>query len=251
MKALLQKLALLVLAAGIAGILTLLVLHNIIMPRLVQVPHVTVPRLRGQSLNAARTDLDKWKLKLAIRDSLHHDSLPAGSILDQDPAPGQRIKRGRRIRVDVSLGPQHYPVPATIQGVSLRAARLRLEASQLRLGEIMYVSSPAVPQRVVIRSTPPPGTPLPRGARVDLEVSSGPADLPKPVPSLRGLPIEQVEDSLRKYEMRLGTVRSKVHDTGPAGIVLAQSPREGERAPRHTPVEIVISAAPAAQRAER
>ena len=104
-----------------------------------------------------------------------------------------------------------------------------------------YGSSTSVPEGVVIRQRPAAGTRVARGARVDLEVSSGSPTAPKLVPKLVGLPIDVVEDSLRKYEMTLGQVQERVVDLLPPGQVLEQSPKGAARAPRGTGVDLVVS----------
>jgi len=231
-------------AAGLAGLLLILFVNGVVMPRMVAVPQVTVPRVVGQTMAQARRQLGNLGLRLAYRDTLYSDRAPAGTIVGQDPPPASQIKRGRVIRVDVSLGPQYHVVPATLRGVSLREAQLQLEAHQLVRGEILYVSSDQVPESAVISSIPPPGTRLPRATPVDLEVSSGPADRPKPVPDLLGVPIAQVEDSLRKYEMRLGIIATRLEPDQPEGRVLEQTPVAGTPVARHTPVSLVLSAGP-------
>jgi serine/threonine-protein kinase len=97
----------------------------------------------------------------------------------------------------------------------------------------------------VVRATPIPGTRLTRGTLIDLEISSGPASVPKPVPNLVGLAIEQVEDTLRKYEMRLGTIDRRQDDGRPVGTVLAQSPTAGERLLPLSPVNLICNLPPA------
>jgi len=245
MKRLLLHFGLLAAAAGTAGVVFLLVLNGVVMPYVVDVPRVTVPRLRGQPVGLARRQLARFGLHLTFRDSLHDPTAPPGTVLGQDPSPGQRVKRGRRIHVDVSLGPKYYPVPSSLEGVSLREAQLQLEANQLRLGEVQYVSSKSVPAGAVIRSTPPGGAELPRGTLVDLEISNGRPDEPKTVPVVRGVSVADVEDSLRKYEMRLGLITTRSRPDTPAGVVLEQSPVGGARAARLTKVDLVISATPA------
>jgi eukaryotic-like serine/threonine-protein kinase len=245
MKKLLRTFLLVVFSASLAGLLLLVILNAVVMPRVVDVARVTVPNLRGQSARRAQANLQKWGLKLAYRDSLHHEALPAGTVLGQDPAAGQRIKRRRSISVDVSLGPKYHPVPAGLGGVSLREAQLQLAASQLSLGEIMYVSSTDVPRGAVIRSTPPGGATLARATEVDLEISNGDPGQPKMVPSLAGVPVSQVEDSLRKYEMRLGTIGRVVDVNMLAGIVVQQNPAAATLAPRMSPVDLTVTAAPA------
>ena len=242
MKKLLRKCLFFISVIVVSIVLYMFLLDELIMPYLVDVPRVRVPRLRGMSAVQAERNLAKWNIFLAIGDSLYHETLPAGAVVGQDPSPGEQIKKGRRITVDISLGPQFYPVPDSIAGVSLREARLQLEASQLMLGEINHVSSENIPEGAVIRATPPSGTPLPRDTLVDLEISNGSPQLPKRVPQLLDLPIEQVEDTLRKYEMRLGPITSRVAPAHPIGTVLDQSPGPRELALRMTPIELVVSA---------
>jgi beta-lactam-binding protein with PASTA domain len=125
--------------------------------------------------------------------------------------------------------------------VSLREARLQLETSQLLLGDITYISSATIPEGAIIVATPPSGTPLPRGTPVDLEISNGSPSRPKRIPLLLNLPIEQAEDSLRKYEMRLGNIASRIANDRPVGTVVAQSPGADERARPLTPIDLVLS----------
>ena len=50
----------------------------------------------------------------------------------------------------------------------------------------------------------------PRGSSVDLQVSNGPPAALKRVPNLIGLSIGVVEDTLRKYEMRIGHIAKRI-----------------------------------------
>lgn len=226
--------------AVVSALLFLAALDRLIMPRIVQVPMVTVPHLRGRTAAEARRQVAGEGLRLALRDSVFSESTPAGRIVDQAPRSGERIKRARRVFVDVSRGPRLYPVPE-VTGGSEREAGLTIQGGQLRPGDVEYASSGTVPAGVVIRQRPAAGELVPRGSAVRLVVSSGPPSSPKRVPDLVGLPIAVVEDSLAKYEMTLGPVREQA-GAGPAGRVLSQTPEAGARVPRHTPVEVTVSA---------
>ena len=54
------------------------------------------------------------------------------------------------------------------------------------------------------------------------------------------------QDSLRKYEMRLGRITTRVDASRLPGTVLEQSPAAAAMAPRLTPVDLVIGARAAA-----
>ena len=58
---------------------------------------------------------------------------------------------------------------------------------------------------------------------------------------MKGTTIDSAEDSLRKYEMLLGTIVERVDNSAPLGIVLAQQPDAEERVARNTAVNVTIS----------
>lgn len=238
-------------AAILAGVMLatlvvyLMVFDQVLMPYVVDVGKVHVPKLEGLSVDQARKQLRQHQLRLGIRDSVHHATIPAGMIVDQTPAERQLVKKGRRVSVDISLGSRLYPVP-DVTGGSPRDAQLKLDNGHLRLGDQAYISSDRFPEGAVMLQQPKAGTRLPLGGRVDLRISSGPATQPKRVPDLRGLPINAVEDSLKKYEMLMGQIQEQVDNGVPAGTVLSQSITPPRRALRGTPIDLILSVQQAA-----
>ncbi len=240
MRKLLREFALLVGAGVVTLVVALLALDHVVMPYLVDVDRVRVPQLGNQPVGTARQRLDRRGLRLVVRDSLYRESIPSGSVVDQNPAPGHQIKKGRRVFVDVSKGPPMYEVP-DVTGVSRRNARLQLESQQLRIGDVVYVPSRTIPEGAIVEQRPRPGVRRPRGGTVDLDISSGSPASSRPVPDLVGLSIEVVEDTLSKYEMRLGGLTNRVDNELPPGIVLSQEPTPPVRVRRGTPVDLVVS----------
>ena len=227
---------------GIAtGVLILLLLDLAVMPGIVEVAKVRVPDLRQLPMDKARRRLQNRGLRLAVRDSLYQEVLAAGAVVEQTPTTGQRIKQGRRVFVDVSKGPRQFPVP-DLRQKSLRQAELLLEGARLRLGSVRYTSSRSVPRDAIAEQVPRPNVPLRRNGSVDVQISSGAPDAPKKVPQVVGLLINVVEDSLEKYEMRLGTIDERIDNRRPAGVVLRQKPAPGVRAARHTKIDVMITA---------
>jgi serine/threonine-protein kinase len=222
----------------LSALLFLLLLDAVVLPRIVAVPMVTVPDVRGRTAAEASKRVAGKGLRLAVRDSVFSETAAEGQVVDQLPRPGDRIKRARRVFVDVSRGRHLYVVP-DVTGGSQREASLQIQSRQLKVGRMNYASSTSVPEGVVISQRPAAGTRVASGARVNLEVSSGSPLAPKVVPKLVGLPIDVVEDSLHKYEMILGQVQERVADLLPPGQVLEQSPAGAARAPRGTGVDLV------------
>ena len=242
MKNILRHLSLLAAGALLAGIIALVLLDEIVMPYIVDTPSVQVPDLHGLLASEASTRLAETGLKMTIGDSLHHETIPADAVVDQDPSGGQWVKQGRRIVLTVSKGPRYYEVP-DVRRVSLREARLQLEENQLKIGQILYRSSDTLPKGAVVGQSPPPGAQLARDSAVDLQVSNGPRAARKRVPNLIGLSIRAVEDTLRKYELRIGHIAKRIDKQKRVGTVLAQEPTSGQRIPRHSRIDLVVSAA--------
>ncbi|MDA0335866.1 MAG: PASTA domain-containing protein, partial [bacterium] len=160
--------------------------------------------------------------------------------VDQAPAPGQRIKRARRVFVDISRGHRLYAVP-DVSGGSLREAGLQIQSHQLTLGSVRLASHSSIPEGVVVRQQPAAQARVARGTSIDLVVSSGSPFANKPVPDLIGLQVSAAEDSLRKYEMVLGAISERVAELLPPGQVLSQSPQPGAGVARETRVDLVVS----------
>ena len=226
-------------AAG-SLVATLLALDLGIMPLIVNVDKVRVPELSQLPMAKAKKRLDLRRLRLSVRDSLFQETIPAGYIVDQAPAAGHQIKQGRRIFVDVSRGPRLYSVP-NVKQISLREARLQLQSAQLQLGAVRYESSSTIPQGAIVEQIPGDGIMLKRNGRVDLFLSSGGPNAQKRVPRVVGLPIEVVEDTLKKYEMRVGRIVEQIDNLKPAGVILEQTPAADTRATRNTRIDLVIT----------
>lgn len=232
----------LVICTALGSVLLFLVLlDGVIMPYVVDVDKVEVPDIRRRGMAEAAAYLKRIGLRVVTRDSVFHDRLAVGTIVEQDPAPrSKQIKKGRRVFVDVSKGRRLYEVPQLI-GVGERDAYLQLQTQKLRMGRIYYVSSASAPPGAVIRQHPQAFARMQRGERVDLEISSGSPLDPKRVPRLLGLTIDVVEDSLSKYEMDQGEINERLDLGSPPGVVLSQNPRPGSLHMRHTKINIVIS----------
>ncbi|MBT3341773.1 MAG: PASTA domain-containing protein [Gemmatimonadetes bacterium] len=242
LKGLLRNLLIATGVVGGSGILYLLLLDSVIMPRIVDVSRVTVPNVGNRTVPEAQRLIKQMGLRLTLRDSVYSDA-PVGHVIDQEPGSGEHIKRARRVFVDVSRGPRRYLVP-NITGGSQREARLQILGRQLLVGTVRLESSTAIPDGVVLRQSPVAGLELPRQGKVDLVVSSGSPFSPKDVPDVVGVSIQSVEDTLAKYEMRLGEIDERVAEHVLPGQILAQQPAGGALVPRHTPIDLVVSVRP-------
>lgn len=100
-----------------------------------------VPNVTNKTLAEARHALETQKMKWMIVDSSYVKGTPAGTVLDQKPLGGARVKEGRTVYLTVTT--THVPLialPDLIDNSSLRQAEAKLKAMGFKVTEPEYVS---------------------------------------------------------------------------------------------------------------
>ncbi|MBR4845509.1 MAG: PASTA domain-containing protein [Bacteroidaceae bacterium] len=91
--------------------------------------NVTVPDVKGLSLDEAESILMQHRLKPVISDSVYNTAKPNNSILDMTPSQGAVVKEGRSVYMTISTNrPPMRVIPNLIDNSSLREAEAKLRA---------------------------------------------------------------------------------------------------------------------------
>jgi beta-lactam-binding protein with PASTA domain len=69
--------------------------------------HTTVPELRGLGTRAARLVATRARVRMRVHQLTARPLPVEGLVVDQQPEPGTRVRRGAEVRVDV----RHPPEP--------------------------------------------------------------------------------------------------------------------------------------------
>ncbi len=102
---------------------------------------VVVPDVKGMSVAEAEKLFQNRGLTCIVSDSSYVKNLPAGCILDYNPAAGHKVKEGRIIYLTINtLNTPLQVVPDIADNSSMRQAQARLLASGFKLAENEYVS---------------------------------------------------------------------------------------------------------------
>lgn len=136
---------------------------------------VLVPDLVGQPTTEALSILSKQNLGLKQEDTEFNDTLPAGTVLRQQPAAGMSVREGKIVRVTISQGGETVFVPDLI-GQSLRSAEISLRSNFLSLGEIQYRPSMKYEKDFVVSQDPPAKKIVTKNSFVHINVSNGPPE---------------------------------------------------------------------------
>jgi eukaryotic-like serine/threonine-protein kinase len=187
---------------------------------------VGVPDLSGLTVEQARARVEATGLLLQVADQRHDRSVPSGGIIEQMPAAGAAVRRGRKVRLVLSLGDQVLKVPELI-GHPAREVEIELTRDGFARGDEAHVPSYRVPAGRVLAQVPPPGTTAVPLSRVHCLVSDGPRTPRWVMPDLTGLGRQEAEHWIATGGFRRGTVRRVAGGRHPLGTVVAQTPLAG------------------------
>lgn len=100
---------------------------------------VTVPNLKGKSVETVKIELEDNDLVMEIQDSANYNpKYPKYSVIEQDPIEGAQVKENRKIYL--TLNPSGYrkvAVPNVVKR-TFRQAKPALEALGFTVGDITY-----------------------------------------------------------------------------------------------------------------
>lgn len=204
-----------------------------------QVEEVKVPDVRNLHHIDAREQLEDAGLTVTIAEQ-PSDTVPMNQVVSQDPEPDEVRKRGAKVQLLVSTGPEWLEggVPNVV-GLLGRQAAIDLEKRGLKVSTVPGFNDEVEPGRV-FEQNPHPGIPVKKGSTVEIKVSEGPEPQPVTLPDFTGLPLEQVVQKLRELGLEQGEITQKKGEY-PLGRVLEQAPRPGETVATGSQVNLMAS----------
>ncbi len=189
---------------------------------------IEVPNLIGQVFD----DLEEHPDYSIIHDSVYHDLIPEGQIIDQSPKFGEKVVRGTKINVIVSRGPAPEIITVgdmDLEGRSRQSAIDRLSNLKLNLDiKIEEEFNDTVDAGDVIRVDPQNDVQLTAGMKVTLYVSKGKEIKTGVMPNLIESRKEQAMKSLDNQKLELKIRVEEIHDSIIAeGFVVRTEPEKG------------------------
>ncbi|MEW6079978.1 MAG: PASTA domain-containing protein, partial [Thermodesulfobacteriota bacterium] len=136
-------------------------------------PPIMVPDIIGLTRKDAITEITAIGLFPGQETEAFSDTVAAGSIISQAPAPGTVVAAASKVDMCLSLGIKTVTVP-DVRGLTYDAATAALNAVTLTPGTIKEVYVSDQPAGTVLEQTPAAGTIVNHDSSVDLTVSLGP-----------------------------------------------------------------------------
>ncbi|MDT8069696.1 MAG: PASTA domain-containing protein [Terriglobia bacterium] len=184
---------------------------------------VIVPKFIGL-LPQPAYELARQNGLILVRESrFYSDDIPVGHIVSQEPSPGQKVRKGWRVRIAESMGPQRNVVPSVI-GDSPRAAELNISQRGLELGTISTMAVPDTPPNQVIAQSPPPDSHA-ASPKVNILVSAPADDKAYVMPDLTGMRLSDATAAITNAGLKPQAPSAATPDA----IVVKQTPAVGQR----------------------
>lgn len=187
--------------------------------------------LVGSTLEEARTTIGEAGL-LVGEVSWAHDAAALGTVISQDPQPGQ-VRAGDPVNLVASLGPEVIEVPEVV-GEQVADAKRTLEG--LGFGVQIEEVFDDAPEGEVISQAPEAGTELEKGEVVGLSVSKGPK--PFAMPDVEGKACSAATAELEDLGLEV-VLRARTGGCG-SKEVLAQDPLPGAEVRKGDEVTIFV-----------
>lgn len=210
---------------------------------------VVVPQLAGQLQSEVEAEVRNGDLRLQLIDSLYRADVRPGAIVDQVPAAGKKVKKGRTIYITINAFSKEMTTMPSLVNFSFRNARVNLQNAGLELGRVDSIPNPydgLVLKQMAGGRDLEAGAKLPKGSVVDLVVGYGDANGTARVPNLVGTTYDDAIAALAQARLSVGgvtfdeTVASR-SDTSLA-VVYRQTPAgSGLTADAWSPVSIWLT----------
>lgn len=170
-----------------------------------------VPDFNGLTMEQADSLARRARLRLEINDSLYLPARTPGSVLEQNPSPGSKVKAGRRIFLTINaFNPRTAQIPY-VTGYSLRQAKNNIEVAGFEIERLIFRDDIAVNnvleesyngQRITAGSR----VMAPAGAGVTLVIGRSSGDNFTRVPNVAGFTLKAAKSRLWEQGLNVGTV---------------------------------------------
>jgi len=203
---------------------------------------VRVPDLVGQDIVAAIDPVAQQGLQLKVERREPHPTLAKDIVVAQTPAAGSMLKKGRPVRVVISLGPNEMLTPKLV-GEQYRKAEIMIRQAGFLPAVQSKVYSESVERDIVLAQAPSVGLSLEKGSPISLLISAGKKPSVLVMPRLIG---KKAEDAVRVVD-RMGLQHRVVFraagdgSTSAGRMVLSQKPFAGYPVVADMSVDIVVS----------
>lgn len=197
---------------------------------------VIVPDVTGKQMTLARQILEDKKLRVNVVETFDA-SVPAGTVVSQDPEGGAKVKEERLVTIHVSKGGESLEMP-DLKGLNKSDAEAKLKKMGLKVGSV-YERNSDEEAGTVIATDPKAGSKVTKGQSVDITVSKGKKETKNTVPDVTNLQVEGAKAALTSAGFKVSV--TKEESSKAAGTVISQTPAGGSSVTAGSTITLVVA----------
>ena len=167
---------------------------------------IIVPDFTNMTFEEARFTGERAGVRVDIVDSVYVRRMARGAVFTQNPAPGSKVKNGRRVHLTINaVVPRKVSMPLLV-GYSMRQAKAELNSRGLALGRLVYVSDIAtnnVLRQLYKDREIKAGTQIESGSAIDLVVGLNSDDSHTYAPNVVGLKYLRAVDAVHDNSLNV------------------------------------------------
>jgi beta-lactam-binding protein with PASTA domain len=208
---------------------------------------IVVPEVTGLYLEEAKAIIEAEGLNFFVTDTTYSNKTPLGTLVEQDPRAGSKVKPGRVVYVIHNAYARKPIALPNLQDLSLRQAERTLQSLEIKVANVTYVPSTFKDIVIEVRKGEQKvmvGSHLEEGDSITLIVGNGESESKVSTPNIIGCSLAEATAKLRNNSLGLGFVEYDVEPTEENEgnyIVYSQSPKSGTIIDAGTPVGVKLS----------
>lgn len=209
---------------------------------------VEVPDLRGMAEKEASEILNINKITYEIIDSTYARGYKAGTVVEQFPKEGSKVKEGRKIYLTIQAREAKKVDLPEVRDGSARQAEATLNSIGLKVANLEYIPSDQAGNVIEVKyrdKVVNPGFKIVEGSELTLVIGRGLSNEEAVVPSFRGQRVETAKNTAHEKNLNIGAIlydKDIVTDFQKENaFVYKQSPITGKTVPAGTRVDIFLT----------
>ena len=167
-----------------------------------------VPDFYGLSIKEASSLASKEKVRVTVIDSIFTNDVPRGSVYEQNPSAGHKVKKNRRVILTINaFNPEMVAVPDLV-GLSARQAYSLIKSAGLEAGNPVYrtdLTIDFVLDQLYHGEHVAAGDSLQKGSEIVLVLGKGLSSRRIPIPDLTGKVLVDAKSTILSSSLLLGT----------------------------------------------
>jgi serine/threonine-protein kinase len=199
---------------------------------------VTVPDLKNATEVEARGQLADLGLEFVLGTSENSDEVEKGLVIRTDPAADKEVKKGSKVKVILSNGPEMVEVPE-LTNTTPEDARAALEKRGLVYAEGTPKNDPNIEKGRVCAQSVKAGESTKKGSTITVNLSLG-KEMTS-IPQVVGLSAEEAERYLTDAGLEFNYAEPQYSEQ-PEGHVIAQNPTSGIEIAKGSTITLTLSA---------